>query len=265
MHMPPSSPLQWPGRSCLAPLLAALIGAIVGTGVTFVALDHDSSLGPSDVVVQSSGGSLEAVAAVAKTVVPSLVSIRVETGTEPGRGSGIIYREDGYILTSHHVVQDARQIFVMLSTGEELTARVVGSGAPQVDIAVIKVDRQGLPAATLGSTHELEVGDLAVALGSPFGLRSTVTAGVISALHRNLSFGSDIHFSDAIQTDAPINPGHSGGALANSAGEVVGILTAIVMAPGGQGGVGFAIPIEIAKRVGDQIIAGLRPGDIKEQ
>ena len=251
---PPSSPPRRWGRSFLAPLLAALLGAGVGTGVTFIALDDGSSTPPADrVVVQSSGGSLEAVAAVAKAVLPSIVRIDVETPIETGTGSGVVYREDGYILTNNHVVADAENIFVTLSNGEELSARVVGTAAPQVDIAVLKVNKDGLPAATFGSTHDLEVGDLAVALGSPFGLQSTVTAGVISALHRNITFGQGVRFSDAIQTDAPINPGNSGGALADSAGKVVGINTAIV---GGTGnvGVGFAIPIEIAKRVADQII-----------
>jgi putative serine protease PepD len=188
-------------------------------------------------------------------VLPSIVRIDVESGFEGGTGSGVIYREDGYIITNNHVVEGARDITVTLSTGQELPAEIVGTASgSQVDIAVLKVDRTGLPAATLGNTHELEVGDLAVALGSPFGLQSTVTAGVISALHRNISFGQGARFSDAIQTDAPINPGNSGGGLANSAGEVVGINTAIVPGAGGNVGVGFAIPIEIAKRVADQII-----------
>ncbi|MGH2795918.1 MAG: S1C family serine protease [Actinomycetota bacterium] len=250
-----SPPRRW-GRSFMAPLLAALLGAGVGTGVTFVALDDEANSPlPDKVVVQSSGGSLEAVAAVAKAVLPSIVRIDVDAGFESGTGSGVIYREDGYIITNNHVVEGSRNITVTLSNGEELAAEIVGSAGRQVDIAVLKVDRSGLPAATLGDTHELEVGDLAVALGSPFGLQSTVTAGVVSALHRNISFGEGARFSDAIQTDAPINPGNSGGALANSSGEVVGINTAIVPGAGGNVGVGFAIPIEIAKRVADQIIS----------
>ena len=252
-----SPPRRW-GRSFLAPLLAALLGAGVGTGVTFVALDEESSSPlPDKVVVQTDGGSLEAVSAVAKAVLPSIVRIDVDAGFQgTGTGSGVIYRQDGYIITNNHVVQGANAITVTLSDGEELEARYLGSAESSgVDIAVIKVDRTGLPAATLGNTHELEVGDLAVALGSPFGLQGTVTAGVISALHRNISFGRGASFADAIQTDAPINPGNSGGALANSSGEVVGINTAIVPASGGgNAGVGFAIPIEVAKRVADQII-----------
>ena len=252
---PPSSPPRRPGRSFMAPLLAALLGAVVGTGATFVALEDDApSPLPGKVVIEASGGTLESVAAVAKAVLPSIVRIDVDARLETGTGSGVIYREDGYIITNDHVVDDARRITVTLSNGEELDARVVGTAAPQVDIALLKVDRDGLPAATLGSTHELEVGDLAVALGSPFGLQSTVTAGVISALHRNITFDQNTRFSDALQTDAPINPGNSGGGLANSDGEVVGINTAIVPGAGGNVGVGFAIPIEIARRVADQII-----------
>ena len=257
---PQSSPPRRWGRSFLAPLLAALLGAGVGTGATYLVLDRDASPGATqNVVVQSNGGTLEAVAAVAKAVLPSIVRIDVNGAFESGTGSGVIYRQDGYILTNNHVVEGANDITVTLASGEELDARVVGTSASSgVDIAVLKVDRTGLSAAKLGSTHELEVGDLAVALGSPFGLNSTVTAGVISALHRNISFGQGVRFSDAIQTDAPINPGNSGGALANSDGHVVGINTAIVPGEGGNVGVGFAIPIEIAKRVADQIIAGGR-------
>ncbi|MGH2727241.1 MAG: S1C family serine protease, partial [Actinomycetota bacterium] len=252
---PPESPPRRWGRNFTASLLAALLGAGVGTGVTFVALDDNPSAAPGRVVVQSNGGTLEAVAAVAKAVLPSVVSIDVDTRNGSGSGSGVVYRSDGYILTNSHVVESAQQVFVTLSNGQELEARVVGTALPHVDIAVIKVDKAGLPAATLGSTHELEVGDLAVALGSPFGLQSTVTAGVVSALHRNITFGNDTRFSDAIQTDAPINPGNSGGALANADGQVVGINTANVPGAGGNVGVGFAIPIEIARRVADQIIA----------
>src|SRR5205823_2160840 len=135
-------------------------------------------------------------------------------------------------------------IEVSLPNGEKLRASVTGSAISSgVDIAVIHVDRAGLPAARFGSIDDIIVGDTAVAIGSPFGLQATVTAGVISALHRDLvQFG--IHFSDAIQTDAPINPGNSGGALADSQGKVIGINQAIVGGAGGSVGVGFAIPTD---------------------
>jgi S1-C subfamily serine protease len=168
-----------------------------------------------------------------------------------GLGSGVIYRQDGYIVTNAHVVDDADEVEVHLNSGETLSARVVGTAAPTVDIAVLKVDHGGLPAATFGASRTLELGELAVVIGSPFGLDTTVTSGVISGLHRNLNLGDGIRFTDGIQTDAPLNPGNSGGALANSRGEVVGINTATV---GAGGGVGFAIPIEIVRKVADQII-----------
>jgi putative serine protease PepD len=258
---PPAPPSGARWRPVVLSLVAALLGGAIGTSTTFVALDRRRPTPATEPgqtqIIRARSGELDAVAAVAKAVLPSVVRVDVAGpgGFGEGVGSGVIYRSDGYIITNNHVVEDATDIEVRLSTGETLPARLVGTAAPQVDIAVLKVDRVGLPAAKLGSTAALEVGDLAVALGSPFGLAGTVTAGVISALHRNVSFGPGIRFSDAIQTDAPINPGNSGGPLANRDGEVIGINTAIVSGgSGGNVGVGFAIPIEIAKRVADQII-----------
>jgi len=240
-------------------LLAGLLGAGIGTAATFAALDRNNFTGlPSSApIINTNGRSLEAVAAVAKAVLPSIVRIDVgaEGGLGTGTGSGVIYRSDGYIITNNHVVENTSSIQVTLASGQQLSATVVGTAAPATDIAIVKVDRTGLPAARLGSISDLQVGDLAVAIGSPFGLSGTVTAGVISALHRNITLGPGERFSDGIQTDAPINPGNSGGALANAEGKVVGINTAIVGGSGGNVGVGFAIPIDIARRVADQIIS----------
>ncbi len=199
--------------------------------------------------------NLTGVAAIAQKVIPSIV--RITTGGafgSGGTGSGVIYSSDGYIVTNNHVIAGAAEVQVTLSTGESLAARVIGTAAPTDDIAVVKVDKTGLPAATLGSTEDLSVGDVAVAIGSPFGLEGTVTAGVISALHRNLDLGGQT-LTDAIQTDAPINPGNSGGALADARGGVVGINTAILGGTGGNVGVGFAIPMDIVRRDVEQIIA----------
>jgi S1-C subfamily serine protease len=195
-------------------------------------------------------------AVVARAVLPSIVEVDVSGPTEQGLGSGIIYRSDGYIITNNHVVDGADQIEVNLSNGQTLPAHVVGTAIDTgVDIAVLKVNATGLPAATFGSTQKLLVGDTAIAIGSPFGLQATVTAGVISALHRDLrQFG--IPFSDGIQTDAPINPGNSGGALADSKGAVIGVNQAIVSETGSNAGVGFAIPTEWVRKVADQIISG---------
>ncbi len=258
---PTAAPPRRRGRPFLSALLAALLGAGVGTGATYVALDRNdtatTTLPQRAPVINADGQSSEAVAAVARAVLPSIVRIDVsEGGFGEGTGSGVIYRADGYIITNNHVIQGAADIQVTLANGQELAARLVGTAASAgVDIAVLKVERTGLPAAALGSTTDLEVGDLAVALGSPFGLQGTVTAGVISALHRNITLGVGARFSDAIQTDAPINPGNSGGALTTADGKVVGINTAILGGAGGNVGVGFAIPIDIAKKVADQIIA----------
>ena len=260
---PPSSPSsepsppRRPGRGIVAALLAGLLGAGIGTGVTFVALDRSTTTGsPSNApIINAEGQSLEAIAAVAKDVLPSIARLDVSEALGSGTGSGVIYRPDGYIITNNHVVEGVTSIDVTLASGQQLTGRVIGTAAPATDIAVVKVDATGLPAARLGSIKDLEVGDLAVAIGSPFGLSGTVTAGVISALHRNINLGGGERFVDAIQTDAPINPGNSGGALANVEGKVVGINTAILGGGGGGNvGIGLAIPIDIARRVADQII-----------
>jgi len=262
---PPSPSGSLPGRrgrGLLAVFLAALLGVGVGTGVTYVALhDRTTTIGGNFVsppVVNVGGAPLDAVAGVAKAVMPSIVNIDVseQGGLGSGTGSGVIYRSDGYIITNNHVIEGASDIQVTLATGEQLVGRVVGTAAPAADIAVVKIDKTGLRAARLGSTKDIQVGDLAVAIGSPFGLQGTVTAGVISALHRNITLGPGERFADAIQTDAPINPGNSGGALSDAKGDVVGVNTAIVGTTGGSVGVGFAIPIDIARRVADQIIAG---------
>ncbi|MCA1830199.1 MAG: trypsin-like peptidase domain-containing protein, partial [Actinobacteria bacterium] len=218
-------------RSFLVWLLAVALGAAGGIAGTWYALDHGyiSNGGTAGVnivkpPVSSPGAEpLTAVAQVARAVLPSVVRIDVQTnGGDQAVGSGVVYSNQGFIVTNDHVVHDAATVRVSLSTGERLDATVVGSAAPVVDIAVIRVTKTGLPAATFGSTRDLEVGDLAVAIGSPFGLSSTVTAGVISALHRN-ELAASQGAPDLIQTDAPINPGNSGGALADARGEVIGI------------------------------------------
>ena len=246
-----------------AVVLVALMSGLLGGAVGAFAFTRTSK---GSVIVERVGATavgqsnLTGVAAVARDVMPSIVRIDVQEAAGPfgqagsGTGSGVIFTSDGYILTNNHVVDGATAIQVTLSSGEKLTGRVVGTAAPADDIAVVKVDKTGLHAATLGATSALSVGDLAVAVGSPFGLQGSVTAGVISALHRNIDLGSQEHLTDAVQTDAPINPGNSGGALADARGEVVGINTAILGGTGGSVGVGFAIPIDIARRDAEQII-----------
>ena len=168
-----------------------------------------------------------------------------------GLGSGVIISPRGYILTKHHVVEAADEIDVDLSDGKKLAAKVVGND-PETDLAVLHVDAQNLPAITLGQAENLKVGDVVLAIGNPLGVGQTVTMGIISALHRT---GLRINtFENFIQTDAAINQGNSGGALVDASGNLVGINTAILSQSGGSIGIGFAIPVSIAKQVMEQLI-----------
>ena len=166
-----------------------------------------------------------------------------------GAGSGVIISKDGYILTNNHVVEGAREVTVTLSDKKEYTAEVIGLD-PKTDLAVLKIEaKKSLPAATLGNSEDLKVGDWVVAIGNPFGLNHTVTSGIVSAKGRVIGAGP---YDDFIQTDASINPGNSGGPLFNMVGEVVGINTAII--PQGQG-IGFAIPVNTAKPLIPQLVS----------
>lgn len=170
---------------------------------------------------------------------------------QTGLGSGVILSADGYILTNNHVVDGADGIRVRLHDGEEHGATIVATD-PASDVAVIKVDEQDLPAAVIGSSAALKPGDVVLAIGSPFGLSQTVTSGIVSAVGRNnLNITG---YEDFIQTDASINPGNSGGALVDNQARVVGINTAIFSRSGGNVGIGFAIPIDMAVNIGRQLI-----------
>jgi len=167
-------------------------------------------------------------------------------------GSGVLISKDGYILTNHHVVESADKIEVALSDGRHAKAHVIGSD-PDTDLAVIKIELPGnLPTITFGHSDHLEVGDIVLAVGNPFGVGETVTMGIVSALKRN-HLGLNT-FENFIQTDAAINPGNSGGALVDVNGNLVGINSAIYSPSGGSLGIGFAIPVSTAKKVMEQII-----------
>ncbi len=172
---------------------------------------------------------------------------------ESGLGSGVIVSSDGYILTNNHVVDGATNVRVTTSGRKEYTAKVIGTD-PQTDVALLKIDASNLTALTLSGSKP-EVGDLALAIGNPFGIGQTVTMGIVSATGRNLG-GRIEAYEDFIQTDAAINPGNSGGALINTRGELIGINTAIIPSAGGGGnqGIGFAIPVTMAKNVMDQLM-----------
>ncbi|MHB8382896.1 MAG: DegQ family serine endoprotease [Candidatus Binataceae bacterium] len=168
-----------------------------------------------------------------------------------GLGSGVIVSSDGYILTNNHVVGGAEEIHVTLMDKREFTAKVIGKD-PKTDLALIKIDtKDSLPAAVLGDSDATEVGDWVVAIGNPFGFSLTVTAGIVSAKGRILGGNYD----DFLQTDASINPGNSGGPLFNTSGQVIGINTAIYSRTGANNGIGFAIPIDMARNVMDQLKA----------
>ena len=194
------------------------------------------------------------IAAIAESVIPSVVSILID-GRGPdgqGSGSGFVIRPDGYILTNNHVVADADEIIVRLSDRSEMKAKLVGTD-PRSDVALLKIEGKNLPVLKLGKSQDLKAGQWVVAIGSPFGFDHTVTQGIISAMGRSLPNESYVPF---IQTDVPINPGNSGGPLFNLAGEVVGINSQIYTRSGGFMGVSFAIPIDVAMDVSNQLKAG---------
>lgn len=218
---------------------------------------------------QEQGNWFEPVVQVVERVGPVTVKIETvrdvlvdqfffyEVRQQAGVGSGVIYREDGYILTNNHVVQDADEIIVRLPNGQSYRGEVVGRDALS-DLAVLKVEASGLQAAVIGDSNELRVGQGVIAIGNPLGQDQTVTTGVVSALNRDLLVDpeNNRYLEGMIQTDAAINPGNSGGPLLNTIGEVIGINTAIIQQ---AQGIGFAIPISTARQIADQIIEHGRP------
>jgi serine protease Do len=210
-------------------------------------------------VVTSDGGTVEEVA---RSILPTVVNITVQvpstayfrTTVATVIGSGFIYSSDGYVVTNNHVVEGATSIQVALADGSTHQALLIGRD-PQSELAVVKIDASGLPVAQLGSSSDLVVGELAVAVGSPEGFEQSVTSGIISALGRNITIpSSGTSLTNLIQTDAAINPGNSGGPLCDANGQVIGIDTAIVSQSGGYEGIGFAIPIDGARQVIERLI-----------
>ncbi len=192
----------------------------------------------------------EPVADVAAALTPSMVQIE----TEEGLGSGIVYDTSGLILTAAHVVGTADQVVVQLADGTRVDGTVLGTDTAS-DVAVVSIQADGLVAAPLALDEELRPGQMAIAIGSPFGLDQTVTAGVISSTSRAIASPNG-SVNELIQTDAPINPGNSGGALADREGRVIGINDQIFSQSGGNDGVGFAIPITRAKEIADRLVGG---------
>ena len=242
-------------------LMLTIISAVSGVGMLSL---MKGNLSGANTKISINPKTTDQTVAVVKKLEPSVVNIRTtsvisdayHTNLEgTSLGSGVIFRSDGYILTNNHVIEGAKEITVTIGT-EDFPATVVGADT-DTDIAVIKVDKKNLVAAELGSSKSLQVGELAVAIGSPFGFEHTVTTGVISGVNRTVQPDTTqgTTYTNLIQTDAAINPGNSGGALANGRGQVVGINSIIYTQSGGSEGVGFAIPIETAKSAADQIIS----------
>jgi putative serine protease PepD len=277
---PPAGPGRWRRRVAAGALVAVLAlgsGSAGALLVDHLGTDRGTVTTASPVAVSGSTATGQ-LARVAAAVQPSVVSIVVTTRSATEEGSGVVLRSDGLILTNNHVVADAAtgggSIEVTLSDGTRAAATIVGRDTA-TDLAVIKATGvSGLTPATWGSSADVAVGDTVLAIGSPLGLEGTVTAGIVSALHRGVSVGGgstgpDAAFSqqtsssldDAIQTDAAINPGNSGGPLVNDAGAVIGINTAIASlsdsttSQSGSIGVGFAIPADQARAVAAKLIA----------
>jgi putative serine protease PepD len=249
-------------------LVAAILGGMAGALLVRRSDGGAVSLPPAPVgSIPRPNGS---IADIAARTLPSVVTIKVSGPGIAGTGSGFVLRADGYILTNNHVVEaatDSGKISVTFSDGKKSDATVIGRDA-SYDLAVIRVDRRGLPVLLLGASAKVVVGDQVIAVGAPLGLDSTVTSGIVSALNRPVTAGeagaSSSSFINAIQTDAAINPGNSGGPLLDMAGRVIGVNSAIARVASSQGGsdtqsgsigVGFAIPSDQIRKTAEQLIS----------
>lgn len=256
-----AGPRAWP-----IGLLSGLVGSLLTAGIMVASGGFDDEPARSapaavervvvpEAATVAAPPAASSVVDIAERARPAIVQIRVGGGRGRGSGSGVVFRSDGHVFTNHHVVEGARRLTVVMASGVEEAARLVGSD-PETDIAVLKVNRNDLPIATLGSASGLRIGQMAVAIGSPLGLAGgpSVSVGVVSALGRQLEGSAGLPLLDMIQTDAPIAPGSSGGALVDESGAVIGITTAIAVSAVGAEGLGFATPIDIARHVGAQLI-----------
>ena len=267
----PTQPRE-PRRLGVAPIMTiALVAAIISGSLSAVAVTNLLRRGSSGVTNEPTGSSVSqvhidessAVITAVARVMPAVVVIESRSsggvlGGANGTGSGFIFDSNGWILTNKHVVQGADEISVQLNDSRVFTGRVYGIDT-LTDLAIVKIDATGLPVAQLGSSEELQLGQLAIAIGNPLGnFENTVTTGVVSGLGRQIQAGdssgtSSEQLNNLIQTDAAINPGNSGGPLINSAGQVIGINTAVNQ---DAQGIGFAIPISVARPIVQLALAG---------
>ena len=217
-------------------------------------LEVNKTLFDSDSIVAAHENVL---ANIYEAVLPSVVQIRVEQGSNSGEGSGFVWSDEGHIITNHHVIQGADGVTVLFADGTEYRAEVLGTD-PTSDLAVLKINplTKPLTALKVGNSSALRVGQLVVAIGNPFGQEFTMTSGIVSALGRTILSGpTSFATSRVIQTDAPINPGNSGGPLLDREGRIIGITYQIVSNSGANAGVGFAVPINTAKRIVPALIS----------
>ena len=268
-------------KTFLTAFCGALLACVIALGVYTVVQPGGSSTvlggnGGTNITVNGEDATLAEV--VSQKCLPSVVNIDVYTQTstqgfmgmvdqstdeytESSLGSGIIISSDGYILTNYHVIEGADRLQVT-ATGGEYEAQVVGSD-PSSDLAVLKIDASDLTAVEIGSSADLTVGEWVMALGSPYGLEQSVSTGIVSATSRTTSAlnsdSSSAVYTNMIQTDAAINPGNSGGALVDSDGKLIGVNTLIASSSGSSSGVGFAIPVDYAMNIAQQIIDGKQP------
>lgn len=271
------------GKTFLAGFLGAAVACAVGLG-GFAAYQSTTTPSGGGTVLGGSGGTIEVTgddATLAETVaqkaLPSVVAIDVYTEqnsygffgytsgsgelTESSLGSGVIISEDGYILTNEHVIDGASALKVTLSTGDQYEAQIVGSDVSS-DLAVLKIDATGLTAVQIGNSSDLNVGEWVMTVGSPYGLEQSVATGIVSATNRSTVLENDggtAYYTNMIQTDAAINPGNSGGALVDKDGALIGINAMITSSSGSYSGVGFAIPVDYAIGIAQQIIDGETP------
>ena len=260
------------GRSSQRPLgttigiaiISGIVGALLATNLNVTPLHYSANLVKTSNSIERAPDS---VAGIAKRVLPSVVSIAINSPSGSGTGSGFIIDSNGYILTNNHVVENfavgGGSLTVMLNDGSTQSAKIIGRDS-SYDLAVIKIARTGLAALQFGDSDKVEVGDSVIAIGSPLGLSGTVTSGIISAKNRPVTSGGgnggESSFINALQTDAAVNPGNSGGPLVDATGAVIGVNSAIASLGssfGGQSGsigLGFAIPINQARRTADQLI-----------
>jgi serine protease Do len=255
---PAARPVPW-GVALVAGLAGAAlsIGVVAATG----ALSPDQveravieKVAVTPVVSSPMVRGERGVVAVAERLRPAIVRLDVDAPAGPATGSGVLFRDDGLLLTSAHVVADARAITVVLTDGRELEGDLVGIDAA-TDVALVDLEGTGFPVAVLGTADGLEVGAPTIAIGSPLGFEGgpSVTTGVISAVGRRVETPAGDPLHGMIQTDAPIAPGSSGGALVDASGAVIGITTAVAEAHGGR--FGFATPIDLARRVAEELLA----------